>query len=440
MKQFGFLLLALQVSAFADVDFDKQVRPLLDRSCMSCHYEKRALGKLRLDSRDAMLKGGAKGPAVVPGAPDKSLLYTMVKSGAMPPGPNKFTGAEQETLRLWIAEGAKMPVPAAKPVAKRKDDSALVADLHQRIVANTKEKRQSDMKAYRSVIPGADVAFEMVPIPGGEFTMGTPDAETGHKPDEAPQHKVKLEPFWMAKFEVTWDEYRLFQFAEKNGKQPDVDAISSPTRPYVEMSFGMGINGFPAISMTQHAANKYAQWLSAKTGHFYRLPTEAEWEYACRAGSATPWSSGADASSLGDYAWFDANSDGKYQQVGKKKPNAWGLHDMMGNVMEWTLDQYTPDGYGKFTAAVTASPWVKATEPYPHAVRGGSWNDPADMLRCGARVGSDPSWKFQDPQLPKSIWYHTDAQWLGFRLVRPLKVPAAAEMDAYWNNGVAEDP
>ena len=153
MKQFGFLLLALQVSAFADVDFDKQVRPLLDRSCMSCHYEKRALGKLRLDSRDAMLKGGAKGPAVVPGAPDKSLLYTMSKSGAMPPGPNKLAAAELETLRLWIAEGAKMPVPAAKPVAKRKDDSALVADLHQRIVANTKEKRQSDMKAYRSVIP-----------------------------------------------------------------------------------------------------------------------------------------------------------------------------------------------------------------------------------------------------------------------------------------------
>lgn len=440
MKQFCLIFVAIQVSALAAVDFDKQVRPLLDRSCMSCHYEKRALGKLRLDSRDAMLKGGVKGPAVVPGDAEKSLLYTTVKSGSMPPGPNKLSDTEKETLRAWIAEGARMPEAAPRLVVKLNDDASLVSMLHKRIVAGSKEKSAAQMKPYRGLIPGTDAAFEMVPIPGGEFTMGTPASEKGHKSDEAPQHKVKLEPFWMAKFEVTWDEYRLFQFAEKNGKQPDVDAVSTPTRPYVEMSFGMGINGYPAISMTQHAANKYAQWLSAKTGHFYRLPTEAEWEYACRAGSNEAYSFGAGEAQLGDYAWFTGNSDGKYQQVGKKKPNAWGLHDMMGNVMEWTLDQYSPEGYVQGKDGVAVSPWAKATEPYPHAVRGGSWNDPAEMLRCGARVMSDPSWKFQDPQLPKSIWYHTDAQWLGFRLVRPLKVPAAKEMEAYWNNGVAEDP
>ena len=103
------------------------------------------------------------------------------------------------------------------------------------------------------------------------------------------------------------------------------------------MSFGMGINGFPAISMTQHAANKYAEWLSAKTGEFYRLPTEAEWEYACRAG--------ATADLLADSAITPgtaANSNGKYQTVATKKPNAWGLYDMLGNVMEWTLDAYAP--------------------------------------------------------------------------------------------------
>jgi formylglycine-generating enzyme required for sulfatase activity len=242
----------------------------------------------------------------------------------------------------------------------------------------------------------------------------------------------------MQAHEVTWDEYRLFMFANQAGevanKDAVVDAVSRPTRPYVEMSFGMGINGFPAISMTQHAANKYAEWLSAKTGEFYRLPTEAEWEYACRAGTTTPYSFGSDASQLGDYAWYSANSSGKYQKVATKKPNAWGLYDMMGNVMEWTLDQYAP-----YKAGPATNPWVQATQPYPHAVRGGSWNDPADMLRCGARVASDPSWKQQDPQLPKSIWYETDAQWLGFRLVRPQKVPSAEEMYKYWNSGVEND-
>jgi len=189
----------------------------------------------------------------------------------------------------------------------------------------------------------------------------------------------------------------------------------------------MGINGFPAISMTQHAANKYAEWLSAKTGDFYRLPTEAEWEYACRAG-------GAPQQPLSDYAWYADNSNGKYQKVASKKPNAFGLYDMLGNVMEWTLDAYAPYKPGPQT-----NPWVKATAPYPHAVRGGSWNDPAAALTCSERVASDASWKQQDPQLPKSIWYMTDAQWLGFRLVRPSKVPSADVMFQSWNNGVEHD-
>ncbi len=432
MKVFAIALLALQASAFAQVDFDKQVRPVFERACSTCHNAKRALGKLDMSTRDAMLKGGVKGPSLVPGDPDKSTLYTTVRDGKMPPGPGKLQPAEIAALRDWIAAGAAMPAPAAQG-PKLNDDAQLVAALHKKIVATSKEKTQADMKAYKSVIPGADVSFEMLPIPGGEFTMGTPDSEPGRKDDEGPQHKVKLDPFWMGKNEVTWDEYRLFMFTKKDGAAPDVDAVSSPTRPYVEMSFGMGINGFPAISMTQHAANKYAQWLSAKTGHFYRLPTEAEWEYACRAG-------GAPQTPLADYAWFSDDSNGKYQKVGTKKPNAWDLHDMLGNVMEWTLDQYLPDAYAKRAGKVAVNPWEKATAPYPHAVRGGSWNDPADMVRCGARVASDASWKMQDPQLPKSIWYHTDAQWLGFRLVRPLKVPAAAEMDAYWNNGVADEP
>jgi formylglycine-generating enzyme required for sulfatase activity len=268
-------------------------------------------------------------------------------------------------------------------------------------------------KNYKVTIPNTTISYEMISIPAGEFQM-------------APNRRVKLDAFWMQAHEVTWDEYRLFMFPFKDDKT--VDAVSHPTRPYVEMSFGMGIDGFPAISMTQHAANKYAEWLSLKTGEFYRLPTEAEWEYACRAGS-TP-----DAAKLGDYAWYAANSGGKYQKVATKKPNAWGLFDMLGNVMEWTLDGYAPYQAGTFT-----NPEVKATGPYPHAVRGGSWYDAADKLTCAARVASDAAWKQQDPQLPKSIWYMTDAQWLGFRLVRPSKVPSEAEKRRYWNNGVEHD-
>ncbi|MBN9656767.1 MAG: formylglycine-generating enzyme family protein [Acidobacteria bacterium] len=327
-------------------------------------------------------------------------------------------------LFLLALPAAAQTAAPAKPAA---DDLKLVQGLQRRIASGTKEKKASDMKPYKSTIPGTDVSFEMVPIPGGEFTMGTPTGEAGRQKDEGPQHKVKLDPFWMAAHEVTWDEYRLFQFAQADGKMPDVDAVSHPTRPYVEMSFGMGLNGFPAISMTQHAANKYAQWLSAKTGQFYRLPTEAEWEYACRADNAPV--------DLAASAWYDANANGKYQLVGKKKPNAWGLYDMLGNVMEWTLDAYAP-----YSAAEAVNPWVKSKTSYPQVARGGSWNDPASSLRCGARVASDASWKQQDPQLPKSIWYLTDAQWLGFRLVRPLKVPSVVEMNSYWNNGVEVDP
>ncbi|HZO55291.1 MAG TPA: formylglycine-generating enzyme family protein [Bryobacteraceae bacterium] len=319
-------------------------------------------------------------------------------------------------------------------------EKATVEAMHKRIAA---APVRDAGKSYKLTIPGTDISYEMVPIPAGEFTMGTPATEAGRNADEGPQHKVKLEAFWMGKLEITWDEYRLFMFSQQANETPGadatLDAVSRPTRPYVEMSFGMGINGYPAISMTHHAANKYAQWLSAKTGHFYRLPTEAEWEYACRAGTTTAYSFGDSASAIKDYAVFDGNSDGQYAQVGKKKPNPWGLHDMHGNVMEWTLDQYDAKTYPN-APALSIMPWTPSKTPYPHVARGGSWSDAPDKLRCGARVSSDPSWKQQDPQLPKSIWYHTDALFLGFRLVRPVKVPAADEMYKYWNNGVEQEP
>ena len=241
---------------------------------------------------------------------------------------------------LALAAGILLAVAAVAQTAADVE-RANVRKIHARITAGKASKAGS----YKVTIPGTTVAYDMVAIPAGEFEMGSPATDPRRKKDEEPQHKVRLDAFWMQAHEVTWDEYRLFMFAAQGGeiarKDELVDAVSRPTRPYVEMSFGMGINGFPAISMTQHAANKYAEWLSARTGEFYRLPTEAEWEYACRAGTTT------DPSPLGDYAWYAANSSEKYQKVGTRKPNAWGLYDMLGNVMEWTLDQYAPYPSGR---------------------------------------------------------------------------------------------
>jgi formylglycine-generating enzyme required for sulfatase activity len=421
------LLCVLPLTTAAAVDFATGVKPVVEKYCLSCHNPQRNYAGLRVDTKDALFAG----KSVVPGNPDASTFYTTMKAGTMPPAGPKPSPAEIETIRQWIAEGAPWPegvrVGAAPP--EMADDRKLVTALRRKIVVATKERRPADMKPYKATIPGTDVTFQMTPVPGGEFTMGDPNASDVEKP----AHRVRVDPFWMGVHEVTWDEYRLFMFATRDGSPPEADAISTPTRPYVEMSFGMGLNGYPAISMTHHAANKYAQWLSAKTGHFYRLPTEAEWEFACKAG-------GAALPPLNEAAWHADNSGEKYQQAGKKKPNAFGLHDMLGNVMEWTLDQFDPGAYAARGSELIVKPWVKSTSPYPHAVRGGGWADAPEACTCTTRLGSDPSWKVQDPQLPKSIWYHTDAQWLGFRLVRPLRIPSSDEMDAAWNNGVAEDP
>jgi formylglycine-generating enzyme required for sulfatase activity len=413
-ERFFAIVLATTSAAYAQTDFKKDVWPILEQNCATCHSATKAAGGLALTSRKALLDR----KVIVPGKPDDSPLFKLAalpagRKGAMPPGGPRLSDDKLSVLKRWIEQGANWPegVVLSAGAAGASDEHATVRQVHARIQAH---QSAGKMQPYKVTIPNTLVSFGMTPIQAGDFTMGS-----ARKPDEQPAHKVH---------EVTWDEYRLFMFANQAGevahKDELMDAVSRPTRPYVEMSFGMGINGFPAISMTQHAANKYAEWLSAKTGEFYRLPTETEWEYACRAG-------GGDPAPLGDYAWYAANSNGKYQPVATKKPNAWGLYDMLGNAMEWTLDQYAPYKPGSVT-----NPWVKATALYPHAVRGGSWNDPADIVRCSARVASDPSWKQQDPQLPKSIWYETDAQWLGFRLVRPAKIPTAEEMYNYWNSGV----
>ena len=310
--------------------------------------------------------------------------------------------------------------------------------------SKSKSNLQTDFKPYTEVIPGTEVVFDMVPIPGGKFIMGSPQGESGRNDDEGPVHEVELSPFWMGKHEVTWDEYDLFVFpelakgmlesAELKGK---IDGVSQPTPPFVDMSFGMGKKGFPAINITYYAALSYCQWLTALTGDFYRLPTEAEWEYAARAGSTTAYSFGDDIAQLDEYAWYYDNSDDGYQQIGSKKPNAWGLHDMHGNVAEWTLDAYSP-AYTTKAGQTVKDPWHKPTQLYPHSVRGGSWDDDPEDLRSAARRASQPSWKQRDPQIPKSNWWMTNAPFLGFRIVRPLEKPTQAEIDAYFADPIPD--
>jgi formylglycine-generating enzyme required for sulfatase activity len=292
------------------------------------------------------------------------------------------------------------------------------------------------MGPYTEAIGNTTVKFEMLPIPGGKFRMGSPKSEPGHEDDESPQHEVEISPFWMGKHEVTWDEYDEFAFQmdlkrkKREGIDPNKqsetekagDAVTRPTPPYADETFGMGRRGQPVICITHHSAMEYCRWLSAKTGKAYRLPTEAEWEYACRAGTKTAYFFGDAPSKLEEYAWYVENAE-KPQVVGKKKPNPWGLYDMHGNVSEWCLDHYVADIYSKLLKEQPARRPVVLPDDkeYPYVARGGSWDDDADRLRSAARLASNLEWSIQDPQRPQSIWWHTDATFVGFRLVRPLE-------------------
>lgn len=288
-------------------------------------------------------------------------------------------------------------------------------------------------------IPATPISFKLALIPGGSFQMGSTSGEESREEDEGPQHLVTVDSFYMGVTEVRFDEYHIFREKELDkapeGREDwDADAFARPSPPYEDPTFGMGNEGFPAVSMTQFAALQYCKWLSNKTGIFYRLPTEAEWEYACRAGSTTAYYYGDDTELIDDYAWHYDNSEERYHKVGEKKPNAWGLYDMLGNVSEWTLDQYQDTAYAHIAATMTEeiNPWIKPTRLHPRSVRGGSWDDDKEEARCAARIKSSMRWKERDPQIPKSFWWNTDSPFVGFRLVRPYKQPTKAEQMAFW--------
>lgn len=283
---------------------------------------------------------------------------------------------------------------------------------------------------YEQPLPGSDVKFLMVPIQAGKFIMGDNSAQ---KADEKPAHEVTVSAFWMGAKEVTYEEFSVFLNDENYSQNSDVDAITRPSVPYLDLSLGMGKEGgFPANSMKQHGALMYCKWLYERTGIFYRLPTEAEWEYACRAGSTTPYFFGKDSTLLHEYAWYAANSENKYHQTGLKKPNAWGLYDMLGNVQEWVLDQYEADAYNK-AASNTIDPVRTPINRHPLVLRGGDYDDHALDLRSTNRAISDLMWNQRDPQIPKSKWWNADAPFIGFRLVRPVKQPTSEEVEKFFN-------
>jgi len=295
---------------------------------------------------------------------------------------------------------------------------------------NLPEIEPAKHEAYTEKIADSDVTFDMAAIPGGVYLMGSPKTEKGRNDDEGPQHPVKMKPFWMGKMEVTWDEYDLYwrknvakKDEPKTKGEKDADAVTRPTPPYADETFGHGREGNPVLCITIHAAMEYCRWLSAKTGKLYRLPTEAEWEWACRAGTSTAYSFGDDPAKLEEYAWYDKNSEEVAHKVGKKKANPWGLHDMYGNVAEWCIDHFDKNFYATFPIdKVSLSPFKPQSEHrYSYVARGGSWVDNAATCRSAARRGSNKDWLKRDPQQPQSIWWMTDADFVGFRVVRAVE-------------------
>ncbi|WP_158551396.1 SUMF1/EgtB/PvdO family nonheme iron enzyme [Rhodohalobacter sp. SW132] len=311
-------------------------------------------------------------------------------------------------------------------------------------------------------IPGESESIELVPVPGGTFLMGAGEQEDGYS--------VQVDPFWMSKYEITWNQYNLFAnesienirrelYQVFYGVDIDADAISSPTLTddvlevlreadipadvistpspaYGDLTLGMGADGYPAINMTHYAAVMFTKWLTVKTGEFYRLPTEAEWEYACRAGDNEAYQP---PENLDNYAIHRGNSNRSYGKVDSKEPNAFGIYNMLGNVAEWTTDQYHDDYFDRLEGDPAINPLFIPDELYPRAARGGSWTDGAEAASCLNRRASNPRWKMNDPQLPKSLWWHTNAPFIGFRVVKPKDQPESVEeMERYWIDAIQD--
>ena len=301
----------------------------------------------------------------------------------------------------------------------------------------------TEFKSFTEFIPNTGTSFEMVAIPGGVFKMGSPDKEPLRQKDEGPQVKVKLSPFFIGKIEVTWDEYETFiEVTKTEGRSDtrpavnkDVDAISGPTPAYEDPGQGWGREDRPAMTMTFHAATVYCQWLSKMTGKKYRLPTEAEWEYAARGGTDTPYYFegdpkkftqnrflnkifGVDTTNISSHIHYVLNSAGKNYPAGLVGQNPYGLLNTLGNVKEFCSDWYAAETYSTYPSGqVIENPTGPATGT-ERVVRGGSYKSDAAEVRSASRSYTQhDDWMVTDPQIPKSSWWYSDVKDVGFRVV-----------------------
>ncbi len=303
----------------------------------------------------------------------------------------------------------------------------------------------SEVKAfenYTETIPGSTVSFNMKAIKGGSFQMGSHEDELFRDDDEGPVKEARVSDFFMAEIEVSWDEYMAFYLqtsgegrsTDTEGVRSDadgLDAIVGATPPYGQPDQGWGKGQRPAISISYHGAETYCRWLSKITGKTYRLPTEAEWEYAARGGKSGPYffdvnpkkvvkkglfKSKPDTTTINTYVVYRENSSLKTQMPDYVQANPFGLKNMLGNVAEFCADWYNADAYDEL-ADGTLDPKGPATGQ-ERVVRGGSYLSAASEVRLAHRdYTRTTDWLKTDPQVPKSIWWFSDCFHVGFRVV-----------------------
>lgn len=301
---------------------------------------------------------------------------------------------------------------------------------------------------FTEQIPGTSVSFNMVAVPGGTFRMGSPESEGYRRADEGPVHDVTVTSFWMARVEVTWDEFEAWYSATRAEGRTDtrnqgtgardaegVDAVTGATPPYVPPDQGWGKGDRPAITMTHHAAVQYTEWLSEVTGKAYRLPTEAEWEYAARGGTTTPYFFPGEPGGytkqrflnrflrretevLDRFAIHVGNSQSRSQPPSEVEANPFGLVNMLGNVREFCLDWYAEDEYERRSGIDGVVDPRGPETGSEHVVRGGSFRSDPAMLRSASRdFTRTDACLLTDPQIPKSLWWYSDCNDVGFRVV-----------------------